>query len=331
MTTKPSSTHKLLTAALVLPLSGCDGLQSVLQPAGKEAAEIATLFHVLLVGAVVLWILVNGIFFYVTRLNPRPLSRRAAETLIIGGGILFPTIVLGILLAWSMSLMSSQRELGNAPVSVSVTGEQWWWRVQYRREDGSLLASANELRLPAGERTEVTLTSNKVIHSFWVPALAGKMDMFPGRVTRLALQPETTGTYRGQCAEFCGTSHALMAFQVVVMEPNDFERWLDDQAAPAKEPEEALALEGRQVFLREGCGACNTVRGTPAAGTTGPDLTHVGGRTTLGAGILPTTPDAFTRWIQHTESIKPDVYMPSYEHLEQSVLEALGHYLKGLS
>ncbi|MGQ7846012.1 cytochrome c oxidase subunit II [Granulosicoccus sp. 3-233] len=314
----------------MLPLGGCGGLQSTLQPAGKEAAEIATLFHVLLVGAVVLWLLVNGIFLYVTRLNPRPLSRRAAEGLIIGGGILFPTVLLGILLAYSMSLMSSQRETGNAATSVSVTGEQWWWRVQYRREDGSLLASANELRLPAGERTEVTLTSNKVIHSFWVPALAGKMDMFPGRVTRLALQPETTGIYRGQCAEFCGTSHALMAFQVVVMTPEDFERWLEEQATPAAEPEGMLAMEGRQAFLREGCGACHTVRGTPAAGTTGPDLTHVGGRTTLGAGILPSTPEDFTRWIQHTDTIKPDVYMPSYDHLDQTVLEALGHYLKGL-
>lgn len=329
--TKQRSAQKLLMTALALPLSGCDGLQSTLQPSGKEASEVATLFYVLLVGAVVLWLLVNGIFFYVTRLNPRSMSRRAAETLIIGGGILFPTVVLGLLLAYSMSLMSSQREPGNAPTSVSITGEQWWWRVQYRREDGTVITAANELRLPAGERTEVVLTSNKVIHSFWVPALAGKMDMFPGRVTRLALQPETTGTYRGQCAEFCGTSHALMAFQAVVMQPDEFDQWLDGQVAPAVEPEDTLAIQGKKAFLSEGCGACHTVRGTPAAGTTGPDLTHVGGRTTLGAGILPSTPEAFTRWIQHTDTLKPAVSMPAYDHLEPSVLEALGHYLKGLS
>lgn len=311
-------------------LTGCQGSQSVLNPAGADAIVLADLFWVLLTGAVVLWLLLNGLFLYVTRIRPRALPRKWAEALVIGGGILFPVILLGGLLSYALSIMPDQRAPGTG-LTVRVTGEQWWWRVEYLPEDGSSpIVAANEIRLPVGERTEVKLGADKVIHSFWIPALAGKMDMFPGRQTRLALEPVKAGIYRGQCAEFCGASHALMAFQAVAMEPDAFDAWLERERADAREPSGDLARQGREVFMAQGCAACHSIRGTAANGRTGPDLTHVGGRESLAAGILPTTAEAFARWIRHTGSIKPSVRMPDYAFLDDNELNALASYLEGL-
>jgi cytochrome c oxidase subunit 2 len=154
--------------------------------------------------------------------------------------------------------------------------------------------------------------------------------MIPGRVNRLTLEPTRTGVFRGACAEYCGTSHALMSFYVVVMEKEDYAGWLAHQAEPAQEPTPPLAAHGQALFLANGCGACHTIRGTPAAGVIGPDLTHVGGRLSLGAGILPNTPQAFVRWLTHTEKIKPAVHMPVFGMLPEEDLQALAAYLDGL-
>ena len=213
---------------------------------------------------------------------------------------------------------------------IRVTGEQWWWRVEYWPEGADTpVVTANEIRLPVGQRTELHLTSDKVIHSFWIPALGGKMDMFPGRETMISLAPEKVGTYRGQCAEFCGASHAWMAFAAVVMEEEAFDLWLADEAADARPPASDAAMRGEQVFFSEGCGACHTVRGTEAVGLVGPDLTHVGSRQTLGAGRMRVTLEDLSAWITHTDVLKPEVKMPSYD-LAPEHLSDLAVYLKGL-
>lgn len=315
---------------LPLALAACQGNQSVLNPAGKDASILADLFWVLLAGAIVLWVLINGLFFYVTRIRPRAMSRRLAETLVIGGGIIFPVLLLAGLLSYSLSIMPDQREAGSG-LTIRVTGEQWWWRVEYLTEDGEPpIVAANEIRLPLGERTEIKLGADKVIHSFWIPALAGKMDMFPGRETRLALEPEREGIYRGQCAEFCGESHALMAFQAVVMPADAFAAWLERERGPAEQPAGDSARRGKRVFMENGCGACHTIRGTQAAGGVGPDLTHVGSRETLGAGTLPSDAASFSSWVRHARAIKPGAKMPEYTQLTTTELEALGSYLAGL-
>lgn len=154
--------------------------------------------------------------------------------------------------------------------------------------------------------------------------------MIPGRVTRLALEPTRTGTFRGACAEYCGDSHALMNFYVVVEEREDFDRWLEHQRAPARPPAGALAQRGRESFLANGCGACHTVRGTPADGVVGPDLTHVGSRVSLGAGILPNEPDDYLRWVARTDHVKPGVHMPAFGMLPPGELRALAAFLEGL-
>lgn len=315
--------------AFLLP-GGCGGQQSALAPAGTEAHRIAELFWWMSGVGIVVWVVVIGLAVYVTHANREPQDPKIARWLIIGGGVALPTVVLASLLVFGLSLLASLREPVDADLSISVSGEQWWWRVHYQTEDGAVVPLANEIRLPVGKKAEFRLSSPDVIHSFWIPSLGGKVDMIPGRVTRLVLEPIKTGVYRGACAEYCGTSHALMNFMVKVVEPEVFQAWLQHQASPAEPPRDALAREGKQLFLANGCGACHRIRGTSADGGLGPDLTHVGSRLSLGAGILDNTPEAFARWIGHTDTIKPDVYMPEFSMLPERQLTAMAAYLEGL-
>ncbi|MGP3697243.1 cytochrome c oxidase subunit II [Rhodobacter sp. NSM] len=319
--------HQVGLGLLILSvLAGCDGPQSVFSAGGADAIQLNHLFTVMLAGAVVLWVSLNGLFLYVTRRRPERMSRKLAEGVIIGGGIVLPMVVLTSLLAWGLSIMPEQRAQGQG-LTVRITGEEWWWRVEYFPPGSETpIVAANELRLPADARTEIELRAGRVIHSFWVPGLGGKTDMIPGRVTRMSLEPLTPGIYRGQCAEFCGASHALMALNAVVLERGGFEQWLRAEAAPANAPEGA----GRTIFFREGCGACHALRGTPAASAVGPDLTHFGSRTSLAAGILPMEREALVSWIANPGAHKPGARMPAYDHLSRTDLETLAAWLEEL-
>jgi cytochrome c oxidase subunit 2 len=311
-------------------LAGCSGQQSALSPAGEGAERLAGLFWVMAAGAAIIWTLVVGVAVYASRVRPGPHSERAASALLLWGGVVFSTAVLSGLLIYGLMLMPDLRAPGDG-LKIAVSGEQWWWRVRYLMPGRDApVESANEVRLPLGQRVELELTSPDVIHSFWIPPLGGKVDMIPGRRTRLVLEPTRTGEFRGACAEFCGTSHALMAFSVVVLEDRAFEDWLTDEAAAATEPTSPAATLGQELFLQVGCGGCHTVRGTEADGTIGPDLTHLASRATLGAGTLPNTCDALVRWIGHTEAVKPGVRMPSFGALPDEHVEAIATYLEGL-
>lgn len=317
--------------ALVLTLAGCAGEQSALDPAGRDAERIAGLFWWMTGGAVVVWIAVALLTVFAMRGRKSASEARQAKLLIIGGGVLVPTVVLAGLLVYGLAMLPEL--VARAPegsLKIAVTGEQWWWRVRYQLPGGEEVVLANEIRLPVGEPVEFELDSPDVIHSFWIPSLGGKMDMIPGRRTRLALEPTRTGTFRGVCAEYCGASHALMAFHVVVMEREGFAQWLAQQRQPAPEPAEPIAAQGREHFLANGCSACHTIRGTNADGVVGPDLTHVGSRVSLGAGILPNESEAFVRWIAQTHKVKPGVTMPHFGMLPAEELRALATYLESL-
>jgi cytochrome c oxidase subunit 2 len=306
-------------------------VQSALTPAGRDADDIAALFWWMTGGALIVWVFVVALAVYYARRSRGEKNRRRDAALIVGGGVAFPGVVLTILLIYGLAMIPPT--VARAPegsLLVAVTGEQWWWRVTYYRRDGQAVVLANELRLPVGEPTQLRLDSDNVIHSFWVPSLAGKMDMIPGRVTWLTLRPTATGVFRGACAEYCGTSHALMAFYVEIMAKDAFEAWLDHQAAPAVPPNEADAARGGELFLANGCAACHTVRGTPAAGQIGPDLTHVGGRLSIGAGILQNEPGELRDWLARTGHIKPGVHMPNFGMLPETDIAALAAYLHGL-
>lgn len=315
----------------VLWLIGCSGNQSALDPAGREAAGIATLFWWMTVGAAVIWIGVIGLALYFSNASAESFSRRRASILIVGGGAVVPTIVLAILLVFGLAMLPGL--VAPAPegsLKIAVSGELWWWRVRYESASGQPVELANEIHLPVGEPVEFELTSDNVIHSFWIPSLAGKMDMIPGRVTRLTLTPTRTGLFRGACAEYCGTSHALMTFDVIVEEKLEFDRWLARQAQSVETPTEPVAKQGRELFLATGCHACHTVRDTPATGIIGPDLTHVGSRRSLAAGTMSAEHDEFRRWIALTEDVKPGALMPKFDMLPDEQLHALAVYLEGL-
>lgn len=319
------------SVACGLLLAACDGPQSALEPAGRAAELIANLFWWMTAGAVLAWITVIALALYAVRVPPESHSQRRADLLIIGGGAVVPTIVIAVLVIYGLAPIPVL--LAPAPegsLKVTVSGEQWWWRVQYHAAGGDVVVLANEIRLPVGEPVEFRLESPDVIHSFWIPSLGGKIDMIPGRVTRLSLTPTKTGVFRGVCAEYCGTAHALMSFYVVVAEKEAFNRWLTSQRAPALPPGEPAAVRGQELFLANGCGACHMIRGTPAKGVLGPDLTHVGSRLSIGAGMLPNNPATLLRWIARTEQVKPGVLMPSFAMLPDEDLRALAAYMEAL-
>jgi cytochrome c oxidase subunit 2 len=319
----------LLSAATLGPARAAN--QSALEPRGNHAAVIADLSWVLFVG--------GGVIFVVVMLLAAlamfaPASLRAMlgqRKLIIGGGIVFPVVVLSALLVYSLMAAST---LVNAEkpeaARVEVTGEMWWWRVRYLDGDGKpQMETANEIRIPAGRPVDLLLISNEVIHSFWVPNLAGKIDMIPGHVNKLRIQADTPGIFRGQCAEYCGAQHANMAFHVVAMAPSEYEAWLVAQRAPAREPHTAQLQAGKQYFMPT-CARCHTVRGTEAAGKLGPDLTHVGSRTSLAAGTLPNNIGAMAGWIAGSQQIKPENRMPSFNELSGEGLRAVAAYTESL-
>jgi cytochrome c oxidase subunit 2 len=312
-------------------VSGCSGIQSTLDPAGREAKSIADLFWLMTAGAVIVWLAMILLTVYAARVRSEARNHRRDRFLIIGGGAIVPTVVLSILLVYGLAPIP--RLMAPAPegsLKIIVSGEQWWWRVRYFPQGGQAFELANEIRLPVGEPVQFQLDSPDVIHSFWIPSLAGKMDMIPGRVTYLALQPTKTGIYRGACAEYCGTSHALMNFYVEVIGKEDFSAWVAQQSRVSQPPVEPGARRGQELFLANGCHACHAVRGTPARGVIGPDLTHVGSRLSLAAGTMPNDPDAFQRWISHTTDVKPAVGMPPFHMLPPEDLRALAAYLEGL-
>lgn len=304
-----------------------DAVLSTFAPAGPEARTILRLFQVMLAGAVLVWLAMLAIAWHAMR-RREPADPRHAHWLILVGGVATPTIVLGALLAWGLVLMPRLRAaVPPDALPVAVSGEQWWWRVRY---PGAGVDGANEIRIPAGRPVALTLSSPDVIHSFWVPSLAGKMDMIPGRTTTLVLQADRPGVFRGACAEYCGASHAEMRLLVVAMPPREFQAWLRAQGAAARAPASALAAQGRAAFLRNGCGACHAVRGTAAIGRVGPDLTHVGSRLELAAGALPNDTRAMERWIGHPHATKPDALMPRFDMLAPAEIRAIATWLDGL-
>ena len=300
----------------------------MLDPASGPAGLMHEVGLVLYIGTAAVLVLVMALVLYGAFSRPREVSERAW---VIGGGVIFPAIVLAALLVYALRVGSALSGPPPGPAEIEVTGKLWWWEVRYNGTSaGGQAVLANELYIPVGRPVEIALRSDNVIHSFWVPALAGKVDMIPGRTNRLVLEARTPGVHRGQCAEFCGMQHAWMAFYVVAVPEQDYQRWLANQAAPAKEPAVEFLRRGQAAFLREGCGACHAVRGTPAAGTLGPDLTHVGGRRSLAAGRLDNHAGTLAGWIADSQRIKPGNLMPSMNVFSGEELRAVAAYLESL-
>jgi cytochrome c oxidase subunit 2 len=216
------------------------------------------------------------------------------------------------------------------PITIEVTGNQWWWRFRYLNDDPSrIIVTANEIHIPVGRPVIIRGTSTDVIHSFWVPNLQGKRDLIPSRVTTMWIDADRPGKFRGQCAEFCGLQHAHMSLWVVAEPEADFQRWTENQLKPAVTPSDPVKQRGRDVFLENACILCHAIQGTPAAGQIGPDLTHVGSRLTIAAGALPNNKGNLGGWITDPQTIKPGNHMATVP-LQPDDLQALLDYLESL-
>jgi cytochrome c oxidase subunit 2 len=315
--------------------AGCGGEQSTLDPRSEPARHIATLWWWMLAAAGVVFAGAVGLLAlsWVLRRREGVPVVGEREGFNLGMVVLFgmgiPGAVLVALFVIANFVVMPDTEAPAAsrtPMTVEVTGAQWFWEVRY--PDGGAV-TANEIHIPVGTRVNVVATTADVIHSFWIPQLNRKIDMVPGRRNRVLLYAEKPGRYRGQCAEFCGLQHSHMAMYVFADPPERFRAWLAQQARPRSSPASALARRGEQVFMDHQCASCHTIRGTPAAGEVGPDLTHVGRRTTIAALTLPNTRSELAAWIRDPQYFKPGNRMPALG-LDRSELDAVAAYLEGL-
>lgn len=318
---------RALAPLVLVSIAGCRGMQHALDPASGEAQQIGTLSWLLYGGATLIFLAVMALAAYAL-FGPRSRARLAHRNLVIGGGIVFPAVTLTALMVYVFSGAPDLLLRGEPELRIEVTGEQFWWRVRYLDAEGRpQFETANEIVIPVDTTVAFRLRTADVIHSFWVPQLAGKLDMIPGRRNILRIQADAPGVYAGQCAEYCGGPHALMGFVVVAHAPGDFERWRAERLAPPAPPADAFAARGAQVFDAAGCGACHRVRGTAANGLAGPDLSYVGSRRSLGAGILPNNQGTLAGWVADSQAIKPGNRMPPYKVLTGEDLRALAAWL----
>lgn len=321
------------------PISSSSGLAEalsgwpppVLDPHGPLSNSVTTLAWVLMGLMAGIFLLVCAALWVALYGSDTLRAKLGGERVVKWFGLILPAGVLLLLLVGGLLLMRGLSTVRGDEPRMRVSGNIYWWRVSYLDAAGrELHADANELHIPVGRPVVVDMVSEDVIHSFWVPKLGGKMDMVPGRTNRLKLQADKAGVYGGQCAEFCGGAHALMGFVVVAHEPADWQRWLDARTAPAPMTLSVEAARGQKLFGEVGCAACHRVGGTDAQGISGPDLTHVGSRRSLGAGILPNTRATLTGWIGDSQSIKPNNRMPAYRSLSADELNALAAYMEAL-
>jgi cytochrome c oxidase subunit II len=313
-----------------LALAGCRGWQSATDPQGPQASHLNALFWLFVVVAAIVWTLVMLVLAALWRRRGPPDPREQRPTWLVGGAMAASALViLGLTVASYVATRRISVEPTD-PLIIRLKGYQWWWAATYvDARPADSFTTANELHVPLGRPVRIELEAEDVIHSFWVPNLAGKQDLIPGRSNSIVFTAERPGRYRGQCAEFCGLQHAHMALLVIAEPAVEFRRWRAEQIADAQAPATPEQSAGRDVFLARACVACHTVRGTPAAGNLGPDLTHVGGRAYIGAGMLPTTRGSLAAWIADPQTIKPGNNMPLVP-LEARELNALSAWLVSL-
>lgn len=243
-------------------------------------------------------------------------------------GVGVSTVVLFVCMLFNLKTIAAVTTTPtDTALTIEVTAHQWWWEVRYMDPDvHKIFLTANEIHVPVGERVEFKLNSADVIHSFWVPSLAGKMDVIPGQTNVAYIKADAPGTYLGECAVFCGDEHARMQFRVVAQDPKDFHAWKAQQLLEAPQPQNAEQLRGRLTFESH-CAACHTLRGSSAAGLAGPDLTHLMDRSTLAAGALSNEIGHLADWIRDPQKYKPGTEMPTVP-LSEADLAAVAAYLR---
>lgn len=317
---------------------------SIFDPVSPPAGSIRDLSLLIFAISAFIFLIVEGVLVYCIIRFRQPKESATSEPPQFYGSIPIeiawtaaPALIVFIIVLvttrtlWQVEVDPPEPQPGDPALHVTVIGHQWWWEYQYRYYDGEELnfVTANELHIPASSPGAarpiyLTLKSADVVHSFWVPQLAGKMDLFPGHPNELWFQTEREGVFVGQCAEYCGTQHANMLLRVVVQPPENFKEWLNHQRQPAVD--DPAVSEGKAVFLSHSCVNCHRIRGTTAQGNYAPDLTHLMSRETLASGIVENNEHNLSGWIENPERYKPGCLMPAFR-LSSQENQAIVRYL----
>lgn len=321
---------------LAAVLAGCSGWQSALDAHGPSAVSLKQLIVAIVAVCSLVWMIV--MITLIVALWRRREAQPAAPspgterrmTVAVTGAVVATVLIISTFTMISFLATRALGVAGQDDLTIRVRGLQWWWALEYIGPNPSeRFEAANELHIPVGRNVHLKLEGLDVIHSFWVPSLTGKQDLVPGRSNELTIRADSPGVYRGQCAEFCGMQHAHMALFVIAQPQDDFDRWSNAQRQSAPQPVEEELAAGLQTFLTKPCASCHTIRGTAAAGTTGPDLTHIGSRRTIAAGLLETTRGSLAAWIADPQTIKPGNNMPMVP-LTPDELRTVSAYLASL-
>jgi cytochrome c oxidase subunit 2 len=322
----------LLLGVLVLSTS-CgwslwDSPMTTVRPRSDFGKWIDEIFMLISWTTLVIFIAVEGALLYACwRFRDRPGAPIPKQVhghtpLEVSWTVAFAIVLVIIGIPTIRIIFRTQEAPAATALRVDVVGHQWWWEFKY---PGANIITANELHLPVGQTVAFHLYAPDVIHSFWIPVLGGKRDVVPHRVNQIVLTPEAPGEYHGQCAEYCGTSHANMRFRVIVQPPGEFEAWVKAQQTPPVESTDALAQKGKEIFGQSACVGCHTIAGL-SAGQIGPNLTHFASRHTFAGSLMPTTPENLVKWIENPDHMKPGALMPNLGmNADQS--KALATYL----
>jgi cytochrome c oxidase subunit 2 len=327
---------RVLCVTACLLLTNCNGWQSVLDAHGAAALSLKQLIILIVTICSLVWMLVMvtliaALWRVRTGQNEpaHPSAEPRMRIAVVAATVLTVVVISGFTMA-SYFTTRSLNAAGKDDLIIRVRGAQWWWNVEYLDPlPDRRFTTANEIHIPVGRNVRFQLEGDDVIHSFWVPSLAGKLDLIPGRPNELTIRADRTGVYRGQCAEFCGMQHAHMAFLVIADTQYQFEKWTDTQRNPAQAIADEEIAAGRDAFLAKPCAACHTIRGTAATGTTGPDLTHIGSRKYIAAGLFETTRGSLAAWIADPQTLKPGNNMPNVP-LTADELRSISAYMASL-
>lgn len=328
-------------AALLLFLPGCRVAQSMVDTNGPAANTISELIWTIFLGfsavAVIMWILIawmalrrrNG------TIEPHaPLDSAGGHYWIWIGGFAIPFVILAAVFIAGVQAMSRFPVHDGSvlpPADIQIVGHQWWWEVHYLNgPENQQFTTANEIHIPVGKTVDINLTSQDVIHSFWVPRLNGKFDLIPGQNNRIRIEASAPGEYRGQCAEFCGAQHAHMIILVVAQPEKEYNEWRMHQLQPAALPVTPQQTSGQALFLAKPCALCHEIAGTDAHGQVAPNLTHIASRHGIAANSLRNDTANLAAWVTHAQSLKPGAEMPNVTQFSGQELQDLVAYLQHL-
>jgi cytochrome c oxidase subunit II len=338
-----------IAAAGLLALAGCSSVQSTFDAHGPAARSIGGLSWFMtilfLIVSVIMWLLI-GYAFYRRRgslLEHEPIDAGGGQMWIAVGGITIPLIILTILFVLGLGLLRDfpihgmHGEAVHAQMAhsmkpeIRITGHQWWWQIEYLNDDPSQqFTTANELHLPTDRPVNIEVRTDDVMHSFWVPALHGKVDLIPGMTNYIRLQASQAGEFTGQCAEYCGAEHARMRILAIAQSADEYVAWKEAQLKAAEQPATADAIAGQQIFLSGPCAMCHEVRGTVAGGRVAPDLTHIGSREYIASNTYRNNDAYLEAWVTHAQSLKPEAEMPDLTQFSGEQLHDLVSYLRQL-